>query len=61
MRFVIIVARAVLPEPGIPLTAIIRRVSWGRVVNFAVGLPVVSLSFENRWLCVYVDVCVCHI
>jgi hypothetical protein len=44
MRFVIIVARAVLPEPGIPLTAIIRRVSGGRVVNFA-GL--VSLNYRG--------------
>lgn len=56
IRFAIIFARPVLPEPGMPLTAIIRRVSAGVVRSLAAVVDALAgttntfeLSFVDGW------------
>jgi hypothetical protein len=45
MRWDIVLASSVLPEPGMPLTAIMRRALEGVEQYFAGGGMVVSLGF----------------
>ena len=57
MRAAIVVARPVLPDPGMPLTAIRRRAFGDMDWNFPVGLAVCDALFFFFFF--FFSVCMC--